>query len=115
MVAPTLLESVRVLPIADKLALIEAISQMLQDELQRRPYSNGHTKVQPPDTTPPNQVQPRQGGNQDIKAVIAELLSRPDPTPEQMLPRGLLKGLSIDEEDFLAAEWHPSEKELLGE
>jgi|LakMenE01Jun11ns_1017448.scaffolds.fasta_scaffold9648954_1 hypothetical protein len=116
MVTPALLESVRTLSIPDKVALIEAVSQMLQRELQNPPRVNGHAKVE---SLPAREPAPLPAhlhvGNQDMKALIAELLSRPDPTPEQMLPRGLLQGLQFDEEDFRAAEWHPSEKELLGE
>ncbi|MBX3050496.1 MAG: hypothetical protein KF753_03410 [Caldilineaceae bacterium] len=47
-----------------------------------------------------------------LSEVIQELMSRPDPEPEQMLKPGLLKGIVFDEEDFRAAEWHPSEEEL---
>lgn len=47
-----------------------------------------------------------------LSEVIQELMSRPDPEPEQMLRPGLLKGIVFDEEDFRAAEWHPSEEEL---
>lgn len=115
MVEPTLLQSIEELAIGDKLALIEAITQMLQNELQSegqsRPYTNGASKQSAPIAKPATV----KTGNQDMQALIAELLSRPDPTPEQMLPRGLLKGMIFDEEDFRAAEWHPSEKELLGE
>jgi hypothetical protein len=116
MVTPTLLESVRTLSVTDKLALIEAISQMLQNELQSPPQRTGHAKVEPlpkPDSTSlPAHLRT---GKQDIKALIAELLSRPDPTPDKMLRRGIWKGVQFDKEDFRAAEWHPSEKELLGE
>ena len=40
-VASTLLETVRALSIPDKLALIETISQMLQDELRTKTQANG--------------------------------------------------------------------------
>lgn len=116
MVTPALLESVRTLSIPDKVALIQAVSQMLQRELQNPLHINGHAKV---DSLPAQEKTPLPAhlkvGNQDMKALVAELLSRPDPTPDQMLPRGLLQGLQFDEEDFRAAEWHPSAKELLGE
>lgn len=117
MVAPALLASIQDLSVADKLALITAISQMLQNELQSQSTINGHAKVEQPESKDSVQLSSGelQTSNQDMKALIAELLSRPDPTPEQMLPRGLLKGMHFDEEDFRAAEWHPSEKELLGE
>jgi len=116
MVTSALLESVRTLSIPDKVALIEAVSQMLQSELQNPPRANGHAKVEPllvQESAPlPAYLTV---GNQDMKALIAELLSRPDPTPDQMLPFGIWKGMQFDEEDFRAAEWHPSERELLGE
>jgi hypothetical protein len=49
---------------------------------------------------------------QDIAALIQELLSRPNPTPDQMLPRGILRGINFTDEDFKAAEWHPTDEEL---
>ena len=116
MVTPALLESVRTLSIPEKVALIEAVSQMLQRELQNPSRANGHAKV---DSLPAQDLASLPAhlkvGNQEMNALIAELVSRPDPTPDQMLPRGLLQGLQFDEEDFRTAEWHPSLKELLGE
>lgn len=112
----TVLDTVRTLSVTDKLALIEAVSQMLQNELQSPPHLNGHAKGEESVKSVAIPLPAHLAtGNQDMKAMIAELLSRPDPTPEQMLPRGLLQGLQFDEEDFRSAEWHPSEKELLGE
>lgn len=54
-------------------------------------------------------------GRRKMAALAAELSARPDPPPEKMLRRGLFQGLVIDEEDFKAAEWHPTDKELTGE
>ncbi|MCL4834225.1 MAG: hypothetical protein KJZ86_17410 [Caldilineaceae bacterium] len=54
-------------------------------------------------------------GRRKMAVLAAELSARPDPPPEKMLPRGLFQGLIIDEEDFKAAEWHPTDKELTGE
>ncbi|MGB5050747.1 MAG: hypothetical protein WBO46_17520 [Caldilineaceae bacterium] len=54
-------------------------------------------------------------GRRKMAALAAELSARPNPPPEKMLPRGLFQGLIVDEEDFKAAEWHPTDKELTGE
>ena len=115
MVAPTLLQSIQDLSIADKLALIEAITQMLQNELQSelqsRPYRNGASKQ----SAPIAESTTGKTGNQDMQALIAELLSRPDPIPDKMLYLGMFQGrIPVDEELFTLAEWHPSDGELAG-
>lgn len=115
MVAPTLLQSIQDLSIGDKLALIEAITQMLQNELQGElqswPYTNGTSKH----STPVAEPTVNKTGNQDMQALIAELLSQPTPTPDKMLYLGMFQGrIPVDEELFALAEWHPSDEELAG-
>jgi len=111
MVAPTLLQSIQDLSIAAKLALIEAITQMLQNELQSRPYTNGSGKQ----SVPSANSSAGKTDNQNMQALIAELLSRPAPTPDKMLHRGMFQGrIPVDEEFFTLAEWHPSDEELAG-
>lgn len=77
MVTPALLESVRTLSIPDKVALIEAVSQMLQRELQNPSRANGHAKV---DSLPAQDLASLPAhlkvGNQEMNALIAELVSR---------------------------------------
>src|SRR5437588_5856604 len=109
MIPATLLQSVDELSVNDKLSLIEAITHMLQHDLA----VNGSAQPQNGATSEKLAVRPT--GQQDMKALIAELFSRPNP-PEKMLPYGLFKGaLALDEEDFRMAEWHPSDKDFTGE
>ena len=110
MIPATLLQSIDELSVNDKLSLIEAITHMLQHELA----VNGNVQPQNGATGEKPAVMPT--GQQDMKALIAELFSRPNPPPEKMLRRGIFKGrLALDEEDFRRAEWHPSEKDFTGE
>jgi hypothetical protein len=110
MISATLLQSVDELSVNDKLALIEAITQMLQHELA----ANGSAQQKNGATSEKLTVMPT--GQQDMKALIAELFSRPNPPPEKMLPYGLFKGaLAFNEEDFRMAEWHPTDKDFTGE
>ncbi len=110
MIPATLLQSIDELSVNDKLSLIEAITQMLQHELA----PNGSTQPQNGATSKKLAIVPP--AQQDMKALIAELFSRPNPPPEKMLPYGLFKGaLALDEEDFRMAEWHPSDKDFTGE
>ncbi|MEZ4731256.1 MAG: hypothetical protein R3E79_29405 [Caldilineaceae bacterium] len=110
MIAPTLLESIQVLSVPDKLALIEAISQMLQNELHNRTYANGIVK--PPVLSPEPSIETK---GQGIQLLIREALSRPKPKPNQMLRCGMFQGrIPTDEDLFKAAEWHPSDEELAG-
>jgi hypothetical protein len=110
MIPATLLQSVDELSVNDKLSLIEAITQMLQHDLA----VNSIAKPQNGATDEKLAVMPM--GQQDMKALIAELFSRPNPSPEKMLRRGMFKGkLALNEEDFRLAEWHPSEKDFTGE
>ena len=110
MIPATLLQSIDELSVNDKLSLIEAITQMLQHDLA----VNGIATPQNGATGEKLATMPT--GQQDMKALIAELFSRPNPPPEKMLPYGLFKGaLALDEEDFRIAEWHPSDKDFTGE
>ncbi|MFN8492904.1 MAG: hypothetical protein U0350_35195 [Caldilineaceae bacterium] len=110
MIPSTLLQSIDELSITDKLSLIEAITQMLQHELG----ANGAAKQQ--NGVPTEKLAPIPPAQQDMQAIVAELLSRPNPPREKMLPYGLFGGtLALDEEDFRLAEWHPTDKDFTGE
>lgn len=110
-VESTLLETVQALSIPDKLALIETISQMLQDELRNKTQANGIAK-QIPSTSEPSLVRPMA---QDLQALIHEALLRPIPNPDKMLRLGMFQGRIPTEEDrFKAAEWHPTDEEIAG-
>ncbi|MBI3959638.1 MAG: hypothetical protein HY328_12585 [Chloroflexi bacterium] len=50
--------------------------------------------------------------DEDLDALLQAHLTSPDPEPHQMLPYGLFKGVNFTEEDFLAAEWHPSAEDF---
>ncbi|MCX6047559.1 MAG: hypothetical protein NT075_20870 [Chloroflexi bacterium] len=84
MIPADLLASIHDLPINDKLSLIEAITQMLHQEL-------AHDEEFP-------LIENRQ---QAMKALITELLNRPNPAPEKVLQRGMFKGrVPVDEALF---------------
>jgi hypothetical protein len=113
MISETLLQSIRNLSVPDKLLLMQTIADMLRKELATYEQS---ASEQQNGVESDRLAQIIQDAQHDMSVTIAELLSRPKPTPEQMLPRGLFKGqLSLDDEDFRMAEWHPSEEELVGE
>jgi hypothetical protein len=112
MLPKTLLQSIRALSVEDKLLLIQTIAYMLQKDLAAcaQPPLDDQNSAEP---SPLSAI--REDGLQKMRVQIAELLSRPNPTPEQMLPYGLFKGqLALDDEDFRFAEWHPSEEDLSG-
>ena len=103
----TLSQSVDELSVNDTLAIIEAITQMLQHELT----VNGST--QPQNGATDEKLAAMSTGQQSMKALIAELFSGPTPPPEKMLRRGMFKGrVPVDEELFKLAEWHPTDEEL---
>lgn len=127
MTVEQILESVEQLSDGEKLAVIEAISRMMQRSLfAPSPSVAGRkAKAKPKrirtsliDDPQPAQVSVEKivpEKDDPLTALLVELKNRPDPTPEQMLTRGLFKGLVINEEDFRAAEWHPTDEELAGE
>lgn len=113
MISETLLKSVRTLSVSDKLLLMQTVAYMLRQELAAYEQS---TSEQQNGAKPHRLAQIMLDAQTDASLIVAELLSRPSPTPEQMLPRGLFKGqLQLDDEDFRMAEWRPSEEELVGE
>lgn len=113
MISETLLKSVRTLSVPDKLLLMQTVAYMLRQELAAY---NQSANEQRNGAKSDRLAQIMQNAQTDASLMIAELLSRPQPTPEQMLPRGLAKGqLKLDDEDFRMAEWHPSEEDLVGE
>jgi hypothetical protein len=101
MTLENLLQQVRQLSDSEKLALIESTANMLQK-------SRSIDHVSDDD----NLVARLAGQRQKIAETIRELMERPDPTPGQMMRRGIFKDVTIDESDFKAAEWHPSDDEL---
>jgi hypothetical protein len=109
MTLDNVLQQVRKLSDNEKLALIESTVHMLQ-ESQSATSASGEPVV--PDLTD-TKDQLIEQGQRKMAVIVHELLSRPNPTPEQMLTYGLFKGrLKLDEEDFKAAEWRPSQEEL---
>ena len=109
MIPTTLLQSVDELSVNDKLALIKAITQMLQHEFAVKDIA------QPQNGATNEKLAAMSTGQQSMKALIAELFSRPTPPPEKMIRRGMFKGrVPVDEELFKLAEWHPTDEELAG-
>jgi hypothetical protein len=112
MISVDLLCTVRQLSVKDKLLLIQFVSSLLSEDLPTKQDNSERQNG----SSAQNHWQTLDDVDDNMALVIAKLLSRPNPTPEQMLPRGLFKGqLNLSEEDFRIAEWHPSDKELLGE
>ena len=119
-------ESVEQLSDGEKLAVIEAISQMMQISFfaTSRSVSGRQAKTNPKrlKRSVTDDIQPVKASvaagvaekNDPLTALLIELKNRPNPPREKMLTRGLFKGLVINEEDFQAAEWHPSDEELTG-
>lgn len=108
-----LVDAVQKLSRKEKLELIEAIAQMLQQAdaiAEAAPVYQLESEQTKQEAPQPEELFPKP--QPALTEVIRELMSRPDPEPEQMLRPGLLKGLVFDEEDFRAAEWHPSDEEL---
>ncbi|MCL4834223.1 MAG: hypothetical protein KJZ86_17400 [Caldilineaceae bacterium] len=105
-----ILNEVRELSNNDKLALIEATAQMLRQ-------AEDKDDVQPveivAEVAAPYRVS---DGVAKMRELLIELGNRPNPRPEQMLTYGLFKGkLKVTDEDFRAAEWHPTDEEMDGE
>lgn len=96
MTLENLLQQVRRLSDSEKLALIESTVHMLQ----KKTFADDNSVV--------NLTEQRQR----MADIVGKLFSRPDPIPGQMMSRGIFKGVTIDESDFKAAEWHPSDDEL---
>ena len=119
MVSTSLLETVQALSVQEKLSLIHSITEMLQNDVSPNngtAAQNGSSSNQP---RAPKELNTNKEGytleQQKIRAKIQELLDRPNPTPEQMLPGGIWKGkVEFTEEDFKAAEWRPTDEELEG-
>lgn len=105
----SVLDSARTLSVTDKLALIEAISQMLQHELLDKTHVNGVAKKSTASSAAPF-VKPQ---SQSIQALLAEAAKRPKPAPDKMIRLGMFQGrIPTDEELFMAAEWRPTDEEL---
>ncbi len=128
MTLESMIPQIRQLSNREKLALIEVTAQMLQKEqtTQETAMLPARDRAAEPSATQSvdednaadlsfEEWKERQfeQGRHKMAALIAELLSRPDPPREKMLTYGLFKGrLNFDEEDFKAAEWNPSDEEL---
>ncbi|RLT35912.1 MAG: hypothetical protein DWI57_15365 [Chloroflexi bacterium] len=116
------IESVKQLSDGEKLAVIEATARMLRQAANDSSGADAvaeavllygvEEEVETAKKESAQWVGPISDSRPTLAAIIEELMSRPDPTPEQMLKRGLLKGVVYNEEDFRAAEWHPSDEEL---
>lgn len=107
MTVDQILKSAQTLPIREKLALIKALSHMVQreidDNVQLSEEINGERTI------------PRLAGTHSISEIVDDLRSRPNPPPEKMLQAGMFKGrIPLDNELFRMAEWHPSDEELAG-
>ena len=116
-----MLESATILSDEEKFELVEELLQMLRASFQSPQEDQEKESAQ--DVMP---TSPRASAlhskeyylaqsRRKMAVLAAELSSRPNPKPDQMLPYGLFKGMHFTEEDFRAAEWHPTDAELKGE
>lgn len=110
-----ILQQITRLSDGEKLAVIEATARMLRQSVNHSSQTDAIAEVVSPYRVDDVKEFYLVQGRQKMAALAAELSSRPNPPPEEMLPRGILKGLVFDEEDFRAAEWHPTDEELAGE
>lgn len=102
MTLENLLQHVRRLSDSEKLALIQSTAHMLQQSHFTDDSLIGE------DSSVVNLTEQ----SHHMVEIIEKLMSRPDPVPGQMMKRGIFKGVTIDESDFKAAEWHPHDDEL---
>lgn len=130
MTVDKVIESVEQLSDSEKLIVIEAIarmvrksiatSQMLQQAVSENgvrsvaevaaPYMADRLVMTESDTDLNFDLVSDKG----LDALLHAHLNSPDPEPNQMLPRGLFTSMNFTEEDFKAAEWHPSAEDLAG-
>jgi hypothetical protein len=101
MTLENVLQQVRQLSDSEKLALIESTANMLQK-------SRSADNVVDENNLAGYLTQQRH----KLVEIINELMDRPDPIPAQMMRRGIFKDAIVNEPDFKAAEWHPSDDEL---
>ena len=104
-----IIQSVRELPVHEKLALIEATTHMVREAVVEYNVDQHEQTEQTLD-----QRIKKLTTESDLKAIVADLLSRPNPPPEKMLRFGMLADQipDLDLEDFKIAEWHPTDEEL---
>lgn len=108
MTVDQILKSVQALPVREKLALIEALSHMVQQEIGDNSGSTDDENVK--------RTVRHFAGTPSIGKIVDDLLSRPNPPPEKMLQPGMFKGrIPLDDELFRMAEWHPPDEELAGD
>ncbi len=118
-----ILDSVRQLSQNDKLALIEATAQMLRQASDIKSDESVAAIAEVAERYAVDKVAISRDtfeidfdelSDTDLESVLRAHLYSPNPEPHQMLPRGLLQGMNFDEDDFRAAEWHPSPEDLAG-
>lgn len=118
-----ILDSVRQLSQNDKLALIEATARMLRqafgadEEVFVETVAEVAEQYQVEKIAVSNstfEIDFDELSDTDLEIVLRTHLYSPNPEPQQMLPRGLLRGMNFNEDDFRAAEWHPSSEDLTG-
>lgn len=121
MTVSQMMKSAVTLSNGEKFELVEALLQMLRASFQS-------TQMEWEEASAQDAVKERASvldvdikeyylahGRQKMAALAAELSSRPNPPREKMLPRGLFAGITINDDDFRMAEYHPTDEELMGE
>lgn len=113
-----MLETAATLSNDEKFEVVEALVQMLRQELNA---DSGHSvsEIAAPyiadervQTSLTAEIDFDEASDSNLDALLYAHLHSPDPEPHQMLPYGLFKGANFTEEDFRAAEWHPSAEDI---
>lgn len=102
----------------EKLELVEALLEMLRQELNDD-STHSVSEVAAPyiadelvRTSLTAEIDFDEASDTNLDALLYAHLNSPDPEPHQMLPYGLFKGINFSEDDFRAAEWHPSTEDV---
>lgn len=87
-----ILQSVEKLPISEQLALMEAITYKMRQMLSPSQETNLATFLSAP----------------SLESIAHDLLTRPSPSPENMLKAGMFQDRipDLDIQDFAIAEWN---------
>lgn len=114
----SIVSEVQTLSLDEKFELVEALVQMLRQELIA---DSVHTvsEIAAPyiadelvETSLTAEIDFDEASDGDLDALLYAHLHSLDPEPHQMLHYGLFKGANFTEEDFRAAEWHPSVEDI---
>lgn len=114
----SIVNEVQTLSRDEKLELVETLVQLLRQELTAD-SAHSVSEIAAPyiadelvNTSLTAEIDFDKASDSNLDALLYGHLNSPDPEPHQMLPYGLFKGMNFTEEDFRAAEWHPSTEDV---